>query len=295
MPFLEIKRVDKNFGPIEVLRGIDLSIEEHQVVCLIGPSGCGKSTLLRCINGLEAIAGGEIVLSGDRVSGPGVDVNRLRRDVGIVFQSFNLFPHMTVLDNVTLAPLKVLRKSRLEARAEAMALLDRIGMPEKAAEYPDRVSSIVLIGSTALPPVAPGTWLYDQVAALEFPLDRKSAFMREWHPSNQPTSVDPDFAEAVMEEILAIRPHVWRSVMRELMQFPVARHTGDVKARVLILSGGKDPLFPPEHHAALLKAFPNAKAQVFADLGHSPNWEQPEAVAAAIDEFLHSQNQGQAQ
>ena len=140
MPFLEIRHVDKNFGPIEVLRGIDLSIEEHQVVCLIGPSGCGKSTLLRCINGLEAIAGGEIVLSSDRVSGPGVDVNRLRRDVGIVFQSFNLFPHMTVLDNVTLAPLKVLRKSRLEARAEAMALLDRIGMPEKAAEYPDRLS-----------------------------------------------------------------------------------------------------------------------------------------------------------
>ena len=140
MPFLEIRHVDKNFGPIEVLRGIDLSVEEHQVVCLIGPSGCGKSTLLRCINGLEAIAGGEIVLSGDRVSGPGVDVNRLRRDVGIVFQSFNLFPHMTVLDNVTLAPLKVLRKSRLEARAEAMALLERIGMPEKAAEYPDRLS-----------------------------------------------------------------------------------------------------------------------------------------------------------
>jgi len=140
IPFLEIRRVEKNFGPIEVLRGIDLSVEEHQVVCLIGPSGCGKSTLLRCINGLEAIAGGEIVLSSDRVSGPGVDVNRLRRDVGIVFQSFNLFPHMTVLDNVTLAPLKVLRKSRLEARAEAMALLDRIGMPEKAAEYPDRLS-----------------------------------------------------------------------------------------------------------------------------------------------------------
>jgi polar amino acid transport system ATP-binding protein len=140
MSFLEIRKVDKNFGPIGVLRGIDLSVEEHQVVCLIGPSGCGKSTLLRCINGLETIAGGEILLSGDRVSGPGVDVNRLRRDVGIVFQSFNLFPHMTVLDNVTLAPLKVLRKSRLEAQTEAMALLDRIGMPEKAAEYPDRLS-----------------------------------------------------------------------------------------------------------------------------------------------------------
>jgi polar amino acid transport system ATP-binding protein len=140
MPFLEIRKVEKNFGPIQVLRGIDLSVEEHQVVCLIGPSGCGKSTLLRCINGLEAIAGGEILLSGDRVSGPGVDVNRLRRDVGIVFQSFNLFPHMTVLENVTLAPLRVLRKPRVEAQAEAMALLNRIGMPEKATEYPDRLS-----------------------------------------------------------------------------------------------------------------------------------------------------------
>jgi pimeloyl-ACP methyl ester carboxylesterase len=97
-----------------------------------------------------------------------------------------------------------------------------------------------------------------------------------------------------MEDILAIQPHVWRSVMRELMQLPVARHAADVKAPVLILSGGKDPLFPPEHHAALLKAFPHAEAHVFPELGHSPNWEKPEAVSAAIDTFLKSQNQGQA-
>jgi polar amino acid transport system ATP-binding protein len=138
--FLDVRQVAKTFGPIEVLRGLDLSVEEHQVVCLIGPSGCGKSTLLRCVNGLEAIDAGEILIDGDRVSGPGVDVNRLRREVGIVFQSFNLFPHMTVLNNVTLAPLKVLRKPRREAEAEAMALLERIGMPEKAKEYPDRLS-----------------------------------------------------------------------------------------------------------------------------------------------------------
>lgn len=161
-----------------------------------------------------------------------------------------------------------------------------------AAEYPDRVSSIILVGSTALAPVQPGAWLYDQVAALKFPLDRNSEFMREWHPSNQPTSVDPEFAEAVMEEILVIQPHVWRSVMRELLRFPVARHAGDVEVPVLILSGGKDPLFPPEHHAALLKAFPNAKAHVFPELGHSPNWERPEAVAASIAAFLKSQNEG---
>jgi polar amino acid transport system ATP-binding protein len=140
MAFLEMKDVHKVFGPIEVLRGINLMVEEHQVVCLIGPSGCGKSTLLRCINGLEPIQGGEIKLAGDRVSGPGVDVNRLRQQVGIVFQSFNLFPHMSVLENVTLAPVKVLKMDRAEAEARAMVLIKRIGMEAKAREYPDRLS-----------------------------------------------------------------------------------------------------------------------------------------------------------
>ncbi|MGQ0484108.1 MAG: amino acid ABC transporter ATP-binding protein [Hyphomicrobiales bacterium] len=140
MAFLEIKDVEKQFGPIRVLRGLDMEVNEHQVVCLIGPSGCGKSTLLRCINGLEKIQGGEIRLAGDRVSGPGVDVNRLRQQVGIVFQSFNLFPHMSVIENVTLAPLKVLKADRAEAEDKAMALLTRIGLEVKAREYPDRLS-----------------------------------------------------------------------------------------------------------------------------------------------------------
>jgi polar amino acid transport system ATP-binding protein len=140
MSFLEIKKVEKEFGPVKVLRGVNLSVNEHQVVCLIGASGCGKSTLLRCINGLEKIQGGEIRLMNDRVSGPGVDVYTLRRNVGIVFQSFNLFPHMSVLENVTLAPLKVLKVDRAEAEAKAMALLKRIGLEAKALEYPDRLS-----------------------------------------------------------------------------------------------------------------------------------------------------------
>jgi len=140
MSFLEIVNVEKEFGPVKVLRGVNLSVNEHQVVCLIGASGCGKSTLLRCINGLEKIQAGEIRLMNDRVSGPGVDVNRLRRNVGIVFQSFNLFPHMSVLENVTLAPLKVLKADRAEAEAKAMALLKRIGLEAKATEYPDRLS-----------------------------------------------------------------------------------------------------------------------------------------------------------
>ena len=138
--FLEIDGVHKRFGDNEVLRGVDLAVSEHQVVCLIGASGSGKSTLLRCINALEPIEAGEIRLDGEVVSGRGVDLNWLRQEVGIVFQSFNLFPHMTVLDNVTLAPVKVLKLPKSYAREKATALLSRIGLAEKASEYPDRLS-----------------------------------------------------------------------------------------------------------------------------------------------------------
>ena len=140
MSFLEMRDVHKRYGHHEVLRGLNMSVNEHQVVCLIGPSGCGNSTLLRCINGLDSIQSGEIRLENDRVSGPGVDVNKLRQQVGIVFQSFNLFPHMSVLENVTLAPLKVLKVDKSEAEAKAMALLKRIGLEAKATAYPDRLS-----------------------------------------------------------------------------------------------------------------------------------------------------------
>ena len=140
MSFLEMNDVVKHYGDVQILSGIQLSVEEHQVVCLIGPSGCGKSTLLRCLNGLESITSGEIRLNGDRISGPGVDLNALRRDIGIVFQSFNLFPHMTVLQNVTLAPIQVLGMNRAEAEERAMTLLKRIGLEAKAGAYPDRLS-----------------------------------------------------------------------------------------------------------------------------------------------------------
>jgi polar amino acid transport system ATP-binding protein len=138
--FLELDDVHKYFGANEVLRGVSLGVNEHQVVCLIGPSGCGKSTLLRCVNGLEAIQQGEIRLDGERVSGRGIDLNGLRQDVGIVFQSYNLFPHMSVLDNVTLAPLRVLKLPKREASDRAHALLDRIGMWDKRDDFPDRLS-----------------------------------------------------------------------------------------------------------------------------------------------------------
>ncbi len=137
---LRIEGVHKSFGDLEVLKGIDLALDVHEVVCLIGPSGSGKSTLLRCINLLEPIDAGRIVVEGDDITGAGVDVNRIRRRIGIVFQAFNLFPHMTVLDNVTLAPRKVLGLGRAEATARADELLARFGLADKRDDYPDRLS-----------------------------------------------------------------------------------------------------------------------------------------------------------
>ena len=144
MALVEIDKAIKRYGSLEVLSGISLDIEEHQVVCLIGPSGCGKSTLLRCINRLETIDEGEIRLHGDRVTGPGVDLDILRREIGIVFQGYNLFPHMTVMENVTLGPTKVLGMPVKEAEEKGLALLARIGLDHMAKEYPDRLSGGLL-------------------------------------------------------------------------------------------------------------------------------------------------------
>ena len=140
MAFLELDGVHKRFAANHVLRGVDLHVDQHDVVCLIGPSGCGKSTLLRCINALEDIDEGAIRIDGEQASGRGVDLDGLRQDVGIVFQAFNLFPHMTVLDNVTLAPRKVLGLPRKQANARALTLLARIGLDDKARDFPDRLS-----------------------------------------------------------------------------------------------------------------------------------------------------------
>jgi polar amino acid transport system ATP-binding protein len=139
-PFLELREVEKRFGDNRVLRGVDLAVAEHEVVSLIGASGCGKSTLLRCINALEPIQAGTIRLQGEVVSGEGVDLDRHRREVGIVFQSFNLFPHMTVLQNITLAPRQVLGLTRRQAEERADALLQRVGLHEKRQQYPDSLS-----------------------------------------------------------------------------------------------------------------------------------------------------------
>jgi len=137
---VDIRGLHKSFGDLEVLKGIDLSVDSHEVICLIGASGSGKSTLLRCINLLEPIDAGSIAITGEEITVQGVNVDATRRKIGIVFQAFNLFPHMTVMQNVTLAPREVLKASRATAQRDAVALLERFGLVDKASDYPDRLS-----------------------------------------------------------------------------------------------------------------------------------------------------------
>jgi polar amino acid transport system ATP-binding protein len=137
---LVLDGVRKSFGANVVLGGIDLAVAEHEVVCLIGASGSGKSTLLRCVNLIEPIDAGRIVLDGADITARGTDANRVRRRIGIVFQSYNLFPHMSVLENVTLGPRKVLGRGRGQAEARATELLDRFGLAARGRDYPDRLS-----------------------------------------------------------------------------------------------------------------------------------------------------------
>jgi polar amino acid transport system ATP-binding protein len=139
-PVLEVRDLVKRYGDTPVLRGVDLTVEEHRVVTLIGSSGSGKSTLLRCVDLLEEIDDGQVLLDGVDVSDPRADVAAAQRRMGIVFQAFNLFPHMTVLQNVTLAPRKALGTPRARADEEARALLRRFGLDDKEAEFPDRLS-----------------------------------------------------------------------------------------------------------------------------------------------------------
>ena len=139
-PMIDIRGVTKSFGDLTVLRDVSLQVQTGEVVVVIGPSGSGKSTLLRCVNGLEAVDRGEVLVDGHRLQDPKLDLNRLRRNIGVVFQSFNLFPHLTVLRNLTLAPTWVLKLSQEAAEERAMRLLDKVGIPEKADARPTQLS-----------------------------------------------------------------------------------------------------------------------------------------------------------
>ena len=211
---LLVEGVHKSFGDLAVLRGIDLSLEEHEVVCLIGASGSGKSTLLRCVNLLEPIDGGRIVVEGQEITARGIDVNRIRRRIGIVFQSFNLFPHMSVLATVTLAPRLALGKPRAEADAEATALLDRFGLADKRGDYPDRLSGgqqqrVAIVRALAM---QPELMLLDEVTS----------------------ALDPELVAEVLEVI--------RELAAAGMTMLIATHemsfARDIADRVCFLDGG---------------------------------------------------------
>ena len=204
----------KSFGKLEVLRGIDLELAEHEVVCLIGASGSGKSTLLRCVNLLEPVNAGRIVLRGEEITAGGIDVNAVRRRIGIVFQAFNLFPHMSVLENVTLGPRKALRLHRADAEQRASELLSRFGLLDKRDEYPDRLSGgqqqrVAIVRALAM---EPELLLLDEVTS----------------------ALDPELVAEVLEVI--------RELAAEGMTMLIATHemsfARDVAHRVCFLDDG---------------------------------------------------------
>ena len=166
-PALILEDVRKSFEEDEVLKGIDLVVAPHEVVCLIGASGSGKSTLLKCVNLTEPVDSGRIVVEDEEITAPGVKVNRVRRKIGIVFQAFNLFPHMTVCENITLAPRQVLKLDRKAAEGRALELLERFGLLDKRDEYPDRLSGgqqqrVAIVRALAM---RPSLMLLDEVTS----------------------------------------------------------------------------------------------------------------------------------
>ena len=212
---IRLEGVYKSFDGLEVLKGIDLALDEHEVVCLIGASGSGKSTLLRCINLLERVDAGRIWVHGEDITAQGVNQNAVRRRVGIVFQAFNLFPHMTVLRNVSLAPMKVLRHPREAAEANARELLARFGLADKAGDYPDRLSGgqqqrVAIVRALAMDP---DVLLLDEITS----------------------ALDPELVAEVLDVI--------RELAGQRMTMVIATHemhfARDVSNRVCFLDGGR--------------------------------------------------------
>jgi polar amino acid transport system ATP-binding protein len=214
VPFV-LEDVHKAFGVNDVLKGISLSVNRHEVVCLIGASGSGKSTLLRCINLIEPIDSGRIIVEGEEITAKGVNVNRIRQRIGIVFQSFNLFPHMTVLQNITLAPRQALRMDEENAQELALGLLERFGLLDKKAEYPDRLSGgqqqrVAIVRALAM---KPGIMLLDEVTS----------------------ALDPELVAEVLNAI--------KELAEEGMTMLIATHemsfARDIASRVCFLDAGK--------------------------------------------------------
>ena len=212
---LVLESVRKSFGENEVLKGIDLAVAPHEVVCLIGASGSGKSTLLKCVNLVEPIDSGRVVVDGEDITASSVDANRIRRRIGIVYQSFNLFPHMTVLRNITLAPREALKMHRGAAEKQAHSLLERFGLSDKRDEYPDRLSGgqqqrVAIVRALAM---RPSLMLLDEITS----------------------ALDPE----LVAEVLA----VIRELAREGMTMLIATHemgfARDIADRVCFLDEGR--------------------------------------------------------
>ena len=167
MALLEIKNLKRKFENNHIINGMDFSVEKGQVVVILGPSGCGKSTLLRCINGLESIEEGEILLDGEVISNRKKDMHIIRQKIGMVFQSYDLFPHMNVMENILLGPVKAQKRQRAEVEAEASALLDRVGLPDKKNAYPRQLSGgqkqrVAIVRALCM---HPEVMLFDEVTA----------------------------------------------------------------------------------------------------------------------------------
>jgi polar amino acid transport system ATP-binding protein len=214
-PALILEDVYKSFGEDEVLKGIDLTVEPHEVVCLIGASGSGKSTLLRCVNLVEPIDSGRVVVDGEEITAAGVDTNRVRRSIGIVYQSLNLFPHMTVLRNITLAPREALKTNRIEAEKNARALLERFGLLDKQDEYPDRLSGgqqqrVAIVRALAM---HPHLMLLDEVTS----------------------ALDPE----LVAEVLAVIKELAREGMTMLIATHEMGFARDIADRVCFLEAGR--------------------------------------------------------
>jgi polar amino acid transport system ATP-binding protein len=213
-PLLRVRGLRKQFGQRVVLDSVDIDVAAHQVVCLIGASGSGKSTLLRCIDLLEEIDDGTIHLAGVELSDPALDADAARRRIGVVFQAYNLFPHLTVLENVTLAPRRVHRKTRRDAEAEARELLERFGLADKSSQYPDRLSGgqqqrVAIMRALA---AEPELLLLDEITS----------------------ALDPELVGEVLEVVGELKRRGF-TILMATHEMGFARHAAD---RVCFLEGG---------------------------------------------------------